>query len=387
MKKILLCTLFFLPAYFAAAQPKDIRINGAVKNAAGEKLYLETFDKSVPVKLDSILLSKKGAFSFTRKIEQTDFFRLTLASGDFIVLILQPGEKVQVEGDAGESLNKSYQVKGSVHSQKIRELTGVVNRYFTSRDSLQLVLRDFVAQGNQADAQQTNRKLEDLYKNFVQQRDRFLDENPESPAVLGVLNHLNVQADLVQLRKIEKALETSIPGSPYHESVKTLREQSEQRIAEQERQRQEQEARASRLKPGEMAPDIVMNDAKGQPLPLSSLRGQYVLIDFWASWCGPCRRENPNVVRVYEKYKDKGFTIYSVSIDHAEKNWLDAIEKDQLSWPYHVSSLEGWKTPILREYGINGIPFTVLIDKDGRIIQTNLRGGALEQKLAEIFDF
>jgi len=112
-----------------------------------------------------------------------------------------------------------------------------------------------------------------------------------------------------------------------------------------------------------------------------------VLIDFWASWCGPCRKENPNVVRVYNKYKDKGFTIYSVSIDQSKENWLAAIEKDQLSWPSHVSTLQGWQTPILRDYGVNGVPFTVLIDRDGKIIQANLRGPMLEAKLAEIFGF
>jgi thiol-disulfide isomerase/thioredoxin len=112
-----------------------------------------------------------------------------------------------------------------------------------------------------------------------------------------------------------------------------------------------------------------------------------VLIDFWASWCGPCRKENPTVVAAYAKYKDKGFTVYSVSLDNSKPNWLAAIEKDQLTWPNHVSSLAGWGTEILREYGINAIPFTVLIDREGKIVQTNLRGQMLLNKLQEIFGF
>jgi thiol-disulfide isomerase/thioredoxin len=120
---------------------------------------------------------------------------------------------------------------------------------------------------------------------------------------------------------------------------------------------------------------------------LSKLRGNYVLLDFWASWCGPCRAENPNVVRNYRKYKDKGFTVMSVSLDTDRTKWLAAIKKDGLEWPNHVSELKGWQTSVLPNYGINSIPYTVLIDKEGKIIQTNLRGPALEAKLKEIFGY
>jgi thiol-disulfide isomerase/thioredoxin len=130
-----------------------------------------------------------------------------------------------------------------------------------------------------------------------------------------------------------------------------------------------------------------MADANGNELTLSSLRGQYVLLDFWASWCGPCRKENPNVVKLYNKYKEKGFTVYSVSLDNSKDKWIDAIAKDALTWPNHVSELKGWNTSVLGSYGVTGIPFTVLIDKEGNIVQAHLRGPALESKLQEIFGF
>jgi thiol-disulfide isomerase/thioredoxin len=136
---------------------------------------------------------------------------------------------------------------------------------------------------------------------------------------------------------------------------------------------------------GPVAPEISMKDPNGKVLKLSSLRGKIVLIDFWASWCGPCRRESPNVVKLYKQYKDKGFTVFSVSLDDDAAAWKKAIAADGLIWPNHVSDLKGWETPMVQTYGISGIPHTVLIDKQGKIIATGLRGESLEQKLKELF--
>jgi peroxiredoxin len=136
---------------------------------------------------------------------------------------------------------------------------------------------------------------------------------------------------------------------------------------------------------GDMAPDIVMNDPSGVERKLSDLRGKVILVDFWASWCGPCRRENPNVVRAYAKYKDQGFEVFSVSLDSKADRWASAIEQDQLTWPNHVSDLKGWRNAAAQEYGISSIPHTMLIDRDGSILATHLRGGALESSLRGIF--
>jgi thiol-disulfide isomerase/thioredoxin len=133
-----------------------------------------------------------------------------------------------------------------------------------------------------------------------------------------------------------------------------------------------------------LAPEIALPSPSGKIIKLSSLRGSIVLLDFWASWCRPCRRENPNVVRMYKKYKNKGFTVYSVSLDEDQTAWKQSIAMDGLVWPNHVSDLKGWKTPLVQTYQFDGIPHTVLIGKDGKIIATGLRGEALEQKLEEL---
>lgn len=136
---------------------------------------------------------------------------------------------------------------------------------------------------------------------------------------------------------------------------------------------------------GQVAPDFTQDTPEGEPFSLSDLRGKYVLIDFWASWCGPCRRENPNVVRLYDQYKDKGFDILGVSLDNDKSRWLAAIEKDQLTWK-HVSDLKGWSNNVAQQYNIRSIPSTILIDPEGKIVAKNLRGTSLEAKLKELFD-
>ncbi len=135
---------------------------------------------------------------------------------------------------------------------------------------------------------------------------------------------------------------------------------------------------------GEEAPDITLETPEGKKLSLSSLRGKVVLLDFWASWCGPCRAENPNVARAYDAYKDKGFTVYSVSLDTDRNKWLKAIETDKLSWESHVSDLKGWQSAPARLYGVSGIPSTFLLDSTGKVVAVNLRGASLHNKLREL---
>src|SRR5690554_3266195 len=148
-----------------------------------------------------------------------------------------------------------------------------------------------------------------------------------------------------------------------------------------------QQDEAKKLVIGTLAPDFTQNDTIGNPISLASFKGQYVLLDFWASWCGPCRRENPNLVDAYNKYKDKNFTILGISLDRPDgkEKWIQAIHDDNLAWT-QVSDLKHWNNEVAKLYGIRSIPQSYLLDPEGRIIATNLRGIGLHEKLAELFD-
>ncbi len=197
---------------------------------------------------------------------------------------------------------------------------------------------------------------------------------------LFAASFINAETDLPLMKKTVTKLEKYNPNSVYTTQFKARIQETEAQLM----QTKQQEDLAKKTAVGSVPPDITLPTPDGKTLSLSSLKGKVVLLDFWASWCGPCRRENPNVVNVYNKYKDKGFTVFSVSLDKSADPWKAAITADGLIWPNHVSDLKGWGSVAAASYGINSIPRAYLLDKEGRIVATNLRGEQLEQKVQEI---
>ena len=194
----------------------------------------------------------------------------------------------------------------------------------------------------------------------------FAKKYPNSHVTpLAILRHFQVSADADKMEEMFNSLYPNIKATPIGQYIA-------QQIAE-----------AKKNPIGKMLPDFTQTDTAGKELRLSSLQGKYVLVDFWASWCGPCRQENPNVVNAYQKYKNKNFIVLGVSLDKSKKPWIDAIQMDNLTWP-HVSDLQGWQNAVAQQYQIYSIPQNFLLDPTGKVIGKNLRGAALEEKLASV---
>lgn len=197
---------------------------------------------------------------------------------------------------------------------------------------------------------------------------------------------VDINADAIYAGILASLEKGSGQPSLLDESAKAALVQEMMAEMREKQMAQQKAAGASRsaVQVGQAAPDISLPTPAGEAISLSSLRGKYVLVDFWASWCRPCRAENPNVVRVYNKYKDKGFEILGVSLDRSKDAWVKAIEKDGLTWP-HISDLKFWQSAAAKTYGVSAIPYTVLVGPDGKVIAQNLRGASLERKLEELF--
>jgi thiol-disulfide isomerase/thioredoxin len=252
-------------------------------------------------------------------------------------------------------------LSGNDEGKLVLEIKAIRLGINAHRDSLMKVINQ--APPDQRGALQM--QLEQSFNAFVgtklEQTRGIIRSNLNTLAAITGAELLDPDQDFVIYSELAEALKRSYPNSGYAQSFVAKVEQM----------------RATAI--GSPAPEINLPSPDGTPIPLSSLRGKVVLIDFWASWCGPCRMENPNVVRLYNEKKNQGFEVYSVSLDKDKTAWMKAIEKDGLIWPSHVSDLAYWSSVVVKQYGFQGIPFTVLVGRDGKILAKGLRGQQLEE--------
>ncbi len=370
---ILICVVVLFSCNYEKTKGK-FTVSGNVTNAADQKIYLEQvyFSNQPPSVLDTADV-KNGKFSVNALGSEEGMYRLRLNDGAAFIFINDKEEiPATINGadlglkaadfntPANKSLYKFINIMDSIQ----RKLKIVSDNYKTQQD---LKAADSILQISKADLESNT----DQYKKFIL---GYIDTTASPIVALFALGYTQFMDPAV----VDNSVATLEKKFPKNQMLTSLIKQYQQERSGTKEQPQQQA-----ISIGSMAPDITMDDTEGKPFSLSSLRGKYVLVDFWASWCGPCREENPNVVTAYKKYKDKNFTVLGVSLDKDKANWLQAIKDDGLEWK-HISDLKQWKSAAVSLYNIDGIPFNVLLDPQGKIIAAGLRGGELENKLAEV---
>lgn len=375
--------LFLMACGQKGPQSDEVIISGQIQQATDQTLYIEELTTDNLIAVDSVKLNEKGKFIFRFKIKEPGFYILKFSRANFITLLLEPGENIQLESEDA-NLTISLEIEGSKGSMLLMSLNKKLRSNYEKVDSLASIFRENQHKSDFADIKsQLDLKYTEIFedqKSFVKQ---FIDQNPKSLASIIALYQyfgnqviLKENEDFEYFEKLSHSLAQEYPDNKH---VLDLR----QRVSEYKRAETQKELARERLTEGNEAPEIILPDLNGELIPLSSLRGKVVLIDFWAAWCPPCRKENPHLLKVYNRYKNKGFEIYGVSLDRSREEWLKAIKEDKLPW-LHVSDLKFWNSPVVGLYNVEGIPFTVLLDKQGRIIAKGLRHRELEQKLREI---
>lgn len=343
---------------------QEVTINGKVKHPNTGYVVLTELKENGFQSVDSVKLKKDNTFTLKRKVNEPGFYMVNFFNQQKVLVILDKSN-VDIAAD-GNNPAGDFTLKGSKDVEDLQKITKAQNELQGKVNSLGVKFQE----ANDKKDEKAREKIQAEY--FTMQADfnnrikGLIREIGPNLASWYATNLLNPEEEYVFLDSLSKGFEKQMPNSKFVKEFKTKLAQYKNVVTV-----------------GQAAPEISLNNPEGNPISLSSLRGKYVLIDFWASWCGPCRQENPNVVRMYNKFKGKNFEIFGVSLDKSKEKWLEAIQKDQLSW-VHVSDLKYWQSAGAEAYGVQSIPATFLVDPSGKVIAKNLRGKALEDKLTQI---
>ena len=360
--KCLIPILFFSASLFS--QAKDFTLNATLKGTS-DNSYIYLSHKYDDVFITDSVKVKGEKVTFKGKTPEPNMYWITLKRNENPTLIFFiDGGKVEITGKA-DSLGKAA-VKAGPTQEDYKTSIEIATRFFMKRAGLIQRHNSYMQTGNTDAAKKIIDSAMAEERNYVKNLETFIKQHPNSN--VGGYIIFSAQFDWPQISEYDalyNALGDKVKkgkfGKLAFDKVNSLKGTTV----------------------GFPAIDFTQADVNGKNVSLNSYKGKYVLVDFWASWCGPCRKENPAVVAAYQKYKDKGFDILGVSMDDNKEKWLAAIAKDNLTWT-HVSDLKGWQNAVGKTYSVTSIPFNLLLDKEGKIVAKSLRGADLEAKLEEL---
>ncbi|MFA5818624.1 MAG: TlpA disulfide reductase family protein [Bacteroidales bacterium] len=381
--------LYLLAAMvIAGCKSNTVQISGTLLNpVSGEYIFLDELKTNELTTVDSMKVSDDGTFNFKMEAKLPAFYLLKINENNFLTMLVEPGERILINAH-NDSLNYPISVSGSKGTESMAEynitlrktinkLTGLNNIYMQNVDSPQLPA---VIESLDSMAQTYLNEINSYTKTYI-------DENLTSLVSLVALYQqvapnvyvLNPSRDLKYFVKVDSSMSILYPE---YEPVTSLHEQVQELVAGIKVETDIAPASGE----GTEAPEISLPTPDGDTIKLSSTRGSVVLLDFWAAWCVPCRQESPNLVKAYNLYHKKGFQIYQVSLDKTKEAWMKGIQDDKLENWIHVSDIKYWNSVVVPLYKIESIPYNFLLDKEGRIIASTLRGEQLQIKLAELFN-
>jgi peroxiredoxin len=374
MKKILLfITVLFIFSCTSNHNNGLFIVKGDLKNAPDQKVFLEQlfFNQDPPHVLDTAEM-KNGKFEVKAHAAEEGLYRLKFEKNAGYIFI-NDRDDIDFSANANDSILRTTKFNTPANAS-LTALIMTLDSIHTKLINEDQTRKDYQQQNNDSLAFIADNAFNisnEWYNNFLV---HYIDtaSNP-----INALFALSYTQD-VSMDTVKNLMANLTKKFPKNSSVAEMQKQFNQFAAAKDNK-----ATSGNIAVGEMAPDITLPDVDGKPFSLSSLRGKYVLVDFWASWCGPCRQENPNVVANYNQFKDKNFTVLGVSLDQDKKAWQKAIKDDGLVWK-QISDLKFWNSAAATLYHVEAIPFNVLIDPQGKIIATELRGNDLHNKLAEV---
>jgi len=370
--------IFFLLAASWSLQAQIVTntsIDGDIVNANGPKVYFSKIGGNKIVPIDTVICydtsgDGKRSFHFDVNIDDPGFYNLSVGPNQYSIIILSPNDHLKISIDATDPQNP-LSISGSKETETYYNMVKGTQSFEKRKTALEDEYRKVQGTPVQDSVGQV---LAAKYQKVEDERIVYLKKEMLKKPSLGGLVFMDVIKMEDNMDFYEKYAPVMMKKYPKNEFVKSIYTQYTS------------EKGKVRLTAGVQAPEIDLPSPNGTNIKLSSLRGKVVLIDFWASWCSPCRRANPHVVSVYNKYHAKGFEVFGVSLDKDKASWVKAIADDGLIWN-QVSDLKYWQSEAGRAYGVGSIPHTVLIDGEGKIIAIGLRGASLDAKLKEIYGF